>query len=226
VRRPTTGEQTETGRVSFGQLLRGYRAAAGLTQEELAERAELSPRGIAYLESDGRSPHRATVRRLAAALQLDASGRRALDTAAQRPEQTQISSALTTPLTPIVGRERDLAAALGLLARPEVRLLALRVADLLGLELAEGVVAVALDTIQEPALVLLAIAHALRVPEEQVQTGARSGSAGPGARLRRLGGGPGTDGGGRDHGGDRHVIVQVIVQPPFMVPGVAPRHSG
>ena len=38
---------TETG---FGNLLRRYRVAAGLTQEELAERAGVSTRGISDLE--------------------------------------------------------------------------------------------------------------------------------------------------------------------------------
>ena len=32
--------------VGFGDVLRRYRLAAGLTQEALAERAGLSPRGI------------------------------------------------------------------------------------------------------------------------------------------------------------------------------------
>jgi transcriptional regulator with XRE-family HTH domain len=35
---------------SFGDLLRAYRAAAGLTQEELAERVGMSARGISDLE--------------------------------------------------------------------------------------------------------------------------------------------------------------------------------
>jgi hypothetical protein len=35
---------------SFGALLRGWRLAAGLTQEALAEQAGLSARGIADLE--------------------------------------------------------------------------------------------------------------------------------------------------------------------------------
>src|SRR5919204_592515 len=60
---------------SFGRLLRHHRRDAGLTQEELAERAELSPRGLAYLETGRRSPHHGTVRQLAdgaVAVQLDA----------------------------------------------------------------------------------------------------------------------------------------------------------
>ncbi len=46
----------------FGDLLRRHRVAAGFTQEELAERAHLSPRAITALERGERSaPHRATV---------------------------------------------------------------------------------------------------------------------------------------------------------------------
>src|SRR2546423_171720 len=56
----------------FGILLQQYRAAAGLSQEELAARAGLSRRGISDLErGERRLPHPATVRRLAEALNLD-----------------------------------------------------------------------------------------------------------------------------------------------------------
>ena len=41
----STGKGSE-----FGSLLRRYRLAAGLTQEELAERANLSVQGISNLE--------------------------------------------------------------------------------------------------------------------------------------------------------------------------------
>jgi transcriptional regulator with XRE-family HTH domain len=55
----------------FGDLLRRHRLAAGLTQEELAERASLSRRGISDLERGARShPYRETVRVLADALGL------------------------------------------------------------------------------------------------------------------------------------------------------------
>src|SRR5881392_1938441 len=57
---------------SFAALLQRYRKAVGLSQEELAERAGLSKRGISDLErGHRRSPHPATVRRLAEALNLD-----------------------------------------------------------------------------------------------------------------------------------------------------------
>ena len=52
---------------SFAVLLRRYRIAAGLSQEELAERAGLSRRGISDLErGQRRRPHLATNRRIAA----------------------------------------------------------------------------------------------------------------------------------------------------------------
>jgi transcriptional regulator with XRE-family HTH domain len=55
----------------FGELLRRYRVAAGLSQEALAERSGLSPHGISDLERGARShPYPATVHRLAEALAL------------------------------------------------------------------------------------------------------------------------------------------------------------
>jgi len=58
------------GDQTFGALPRGWRRRAGLTQEELAERAEISARGLGYLEQGTRLPHRDTARRLAEALGL------------------------------------------------------------------------------------------------------------------------------------------------------------
>ena len=53
----------------FGALLRRHRRAAGLSQEELAQRARLSARGISDLERGlRRTPHRDTVEMLAEAL--------------------------------------------------------------------------------------------------------------------------------------------------------------
>ena len=54
----------------FGELLRRHRAAAGLTQEELAERAGLSVRGLRYLERGLHRPYRDTVQRLLEVLAL------------------------------------------------------------------------------------------------------------------------------------------------------------
>src|SRR5437588_7797862 len=68
----------------FGAVLRGYRVAAGLSQEELAARAQLSRRTISDLERGVTSaPYRSTVGLLAAALGLDAAQRAALERAAR-----------------------------------------------------------------------------------------------------------------------------------------------
>src|SRR3954471_2188828 len=71
---------------SFGDLLRRYRQASGLTQEELAERATLSARAISELERGARQyPYRSTLQLLAAALQLAPPQRAAFEQAARRP---------------------------------------------------------------------------------------------------------------------------------------------
>ena len=62
---------TEQDAASFGDLLRRYRLAADLTQEELAERAGLSKRGISDLERGARTrPQRETIHLLGDALGL------------------------------------------------------------------------------------------------------------------------------------------------------------
>jgi sugar lactone lactonase YvrE/transcriptional regulator with XRE-family HTH domain len=63
-------------RNDFGTLLRRHRLAAGLTQEELAERAHLSARGISDLERGARStPRKDTLLLLADALALSGEER-------------------------------------------------------------------------------------------------------------------------------------------------------
>jgi transcriptional regulator with XRE-family HTH domain len=69
---------------AFGVALRRCRLAAGLSQEELAERANLSRRGISDLErGTRRAPYPATVRQLAEALGLDEGERATLHAAAR-----------------------------------------------------------------------------------------------------------------------------------------------
>jgi WD40 repeat protein/transcriptional regulator with XRE-family HTH domain len=83
---------------SFGELLRWFRIQAGLTQEDLAERAGLSARGVQDLERGlRRSPYPATTRRLAEALELG-------DT-----ERTVLFSAVGKTLTNRRRAERDTA---------------------------------------------------------------------------------------------------------------------
>jgi tetratricopeptide (TPR) repeat protein/transcriptional regulator with XRE-family HTH domain len=65
---------------SFGELLRRYRLAAGLTHAALAERAGLSVRAISDLERGvNRKPHKDTFEMLAAALGLTAEERAAFE---------------------------------------------------------------------------------------------------------------------------------------------------
>jgi transcriptional regulator with XRE-family HTH domain len=55
-----------------GGLIRHYRGEAGLTQEELAERAGLAPSSVVHLESgEVKRPRAKTLAKLAAALGVD-----------------------------------------------------------------------------------------------------------------------------------------------------------
>src|SRR5579871_3725018 len=77
-------QQQGEGR-SFGSLLRSYRTNAGLTQEELAERAGLSRRGIADLERGARrAPYAHTLAQLRTALDLSEAEHAALVDAARQ----------------------------------------------------------------------------------------------------------------------------------------------
>src|SRR5215469_7035409 len=88
---------------TFGALVRRFRLAAGLTQEELAERAGLSTRAISNLERGvSQSPHQATLDLLAQALELNASERAELEAAMRlyRRGLRSISSLLKFPSPP------------------------------------------------------------------------------------------------------------------------------
>jgi predicted ATPase/DNA-binding XRE family transcriptional regulator len=113
---------------ALGVLLRQHRVEAGLTQEELAERAGISLRGLVALENGERlRPRRDTVQLLADALQLGGGARRhfeavsrgrdvrpRIDGICQAPEQTGTEWRKVGPslagrsLTPLVGRAREL----------------------------------------------------------------------------------------------------------------------
>ena len=103
------------GSAPFGPLVRRHRLAAGLSQEELAERARLSRRGISDLERGARRPLPGTIRRIADALGLVGEARDEFMAAGQwrNTQQTALSNAhadgnLPVALSTFIGRERDL----------------------------------------------------------------------------------------------------------------------
>lgn len=172
---------TEAG---FGALLRRYRLAAGLTQEELAERSGLSARGISDLERGARGlPRKDTLQLLLEALQLSVTDRAFLVEAAQRPlavvsdgERRENLHGVPVPLTTFVGRETEIASVSALLHEPHVRILtltgpggtgktrlALAVAQRMAAEFKDGVVFVPLAPLRDPAFVASAIGQLLGV---------------------------------------------------------------
>jgi transcriptional regulator with XRE-family HTH domain/tetratricopeptide (TPR) repeat protein len=101
---------------TFGEVLRQYRLAAGLTQEELAARSDLSVRAIRDLERDRTSrPYCRTVRLLADALELTDAERSGLYGLARDHGSAAVDGLagpcqLPAEVAQFVGRDRELRA--------------------------------------------------------------------------------------------------------------------
>src|SRR5947209_7131684 len=178
------------GDARLATFLQRYRAAAGLTQEELAERAGISPRTISDLERGFKmKPRVYTVRQLTDALGLSpvdrtiflevATGGRPVDESSSAEISELLrDSPLPVPATPFIGRVSEVAAVRELLMQSHVRLLTLVGAGgsgntRLALQAArgslayfrDGVCVVPLAQISEPSLVIPTSAQVMGVQE-------------------------------------------------------------
>src|SRR3712207_5768730 len=183
--RDMVGEQDLT----FGSRLRRLREAAGLTQEELALRAGLSPRAISALErGERRRPYPHTVRSLAEALGLSEEERASLLATLPRgaaaapftlPTTPEVN--LPVPPTPLLGRELELEQIRSFLRKARLLTftglggvgktrLALEAARDAAEDFPDGVAFVALDSLVDPALVAPTVARSLGLREVEGQS--------------------------------------------------------
>ena len=167
---------------TFGVMLRDYRTALGLTQEELASRAGITAKAVSALERGERKrPYPHTVRALAQALGLSEQDRASLLSAVPGrhvPAAREQPTVLPVPHTRLLGRERELPEIQDFLG--SVRLLTLTGPGgvgktRLGLEAArqaeslfsDGVAFAGLAPLSDAALVVPTIAQTLGLKEAE-----------------------------------------------------------
>lgn len=175
---------------TLAALLRAHRESAGLSQEELAQRAGLSPHAISALERGTRTrPYPHTLRSLAGALGLDEDQRARLlaavparsARASAEPAPTRAPRDLPTPATPLVGRADDVARVAHLLRAGRLvtlsglggvgkTRLALAAAAEVRERYADGVRLVELAPLLDAAQVLPAVADAVDAPRDPARS--------------------------------------------------------
>lgn len=110
----------------LAELLRQYRAEARLSQEELAERARVSPRTIGDIETGvSLRPRAITISLIAQALELGSERREALHAASRRRKAAGVSGAALPQGVPLVGRDDEISRIRGLLLDSATRLVTL-----------------------------------------------------------------------------------------------------
>jgi transcriptional regulator with XRE-family HTH domain len=119
---PSPASNDASKAATFGELLRAYRVRARLSQELLAERAQISADAVSSLErGTRRSPYRSTVALLSKALDLDVQDSEALELARRgarrQPVRNNAASHLPVERTSFVGREGDIANIVQILGR-------------------------------------------------------------------------------------------------------------
>jgi predicted ATPase/DNA-binding XRE family transcriptional regulator len=175
----------------FSQRLRRLREAAGLTQEELAERAGISAKAVSALERGERQrPYPHTVRALADALGLSEDDRAVLAESMPGRSRPASASPAATPAPPLpsvpttlIGREQELADVTRLLTTEPTRLLtltgpggvgktrlALEVAQCLSAAYQGRIRFVPLAPLSDPDLVLPTVAQAFGVAQAGTTT--------------------------------------------------------
>ena len=187
---------------TFGARLRRLRESAGLTQEELASRAGLTPNGVSSLErGTRRRPYPLTVRALADALGISEDERAAFlasvpkrgatGSEATYPSRGTPAPTLPNPPTPLVGREREVGEVRELLIGGTRLLtltgiggvgktrLALEAARTLldGDNFPDGASFVSLAPLRDPALAMPAVARSLGLREAEGRSSADALSA-------------------------------------------------
>src|SRR5215207_3664801 len=180
-------EVVMTAKTSFGQWLKQRRKALDLTREELAGRVGCATITLYKIEADKRRPSKQMAALLAENLNIPSEEHaafiqfvRAETVNASAPWGTPFHSPtnLSTPPTPLIGRDEEVAALHKRLHQPESRLLTLigppgigktRLAQQVAVqmldEFADGVFFISLATISDANLVVTTIVSTLGVPD-------------------------------------------------------------